>query len=88
MDMPGVETLDANYALLTGIIAIILLALTPWADHKRNFLKVKRWTAIELCIAVVALVSAGAYNYSLKSLVRQFISSSTPLFSACGFFAV
>lgn len=93
VDMPGVETLDANYALLTAriiAIALILLALTPWADRKRNFLKVKRWTAIELCIAGLVALGVGwlLMNYSLQVLGTEaiIISSSTPLFSTLAAF--
>jgi DME family drug/metabolite transporter len=88
MDIPGVETLDDNYALLVArisVMALIMLMLTPMADHKWQFLKMKRRTIIELCAAGLIANGIGwlLMNYSLMVLDETaiVISSTTPLFS-------
>jgi drug/metabolite transporter, DME family len=93
MGMPGVETLDANYALLVARIlamALIMLMLTPLADRKGAFLKMKRRTILELCIAGLVANGIGwlLMNYSLMVLDSQaiIISSTTPLFSTVAAF--
>lgn len=93
MDMPGVETIDDNYALLVARIlamAIIMLMLTPIADRKWEFLKMKRRTVIELCAAGIIANGIGwlLMNYSLMVLEETaiVISSTTPLFSTLAAF--
>ncbi len=93
MNMPGVETIDDNYALLTVRIlamAMIMLMLTPLADRKWQFLKMKRRTVIELCAAGVIANGIGwlLMNYSLMVLDETaiVISSTTPLFSTLAAF--
>jgi drug/metabolite transporter (DMT)-like permease len=88
--MPGVNTLDANYAMITvriSSLAAFLLLLSPVLDKKRGFLKLKRRTVIELCVGGLVANAVGWFlmNYSLLySLEAQAvpISSVTPMFSA------
>lgn len=93
MSNPSVETIDANYALLVARIlamAMIMLMITPIADRKSEFLKMKRRTILELCVAGVVANGIGwlLMNYSLMVLDSQaiIISSTTPLFSTLAAF--
>lgn len=95
MGIPGVETLDANYALLVVRIlamALIMLAITPLADRKGAVVKMKRRTVLELCAAGVVANGIGwlLMNYSLMVLDSQaiIISSTTPLFSTIAAFVL
>jgi drug/metabolite transporter, DME family len=88
--MPGVGTLDANYAIITLRIASIagfLLLLSPLLERERSFLKVSRSTAIGLCVGGLIANTLGwlLMNYSFTATVSTQavpISSITPLFSA------
>lgn len=88
--MPSVNTLDANYAVVTAriaVIALFMLALSPVIDKNHGFLKVKRRTLIELCIGGLVANAVGwlLMNYSFLNILEAQavpISSTTPLFSA------
>lgn len=88
--MPGVSTLDANYAMLTvriGAMAAVFLALSPFLDRDKGFLKVNKKTVIELCVGGLVANALGwlLMNYSFLQIVESQavpISSTTPLFSA------
>jgi drug/metabolite transporter (DMT)-like permease len=71
-------------------MAMIMLMLTPLADRKWQFLKMKRKTVIELCVAGLVANGIGwlLMNYSLMVLDAQaiIISSTTPLFSTVAAF--
>ena len=91
--MPGVETIEDNYALLVARIvamALIMIILSPMADRKWQFLKMKRRTVIELCAAGLIANGVGwlLMNYSLMVLNETaiVISSTTPLFSVLAAF--
>jgi len=88
--MPSVNTLDANYAVVTAriaVIALFMLALSPVIDKNHGFLKVKRRTLIELCVGGLVANAVGwlLMNYSFLNILEAQavpISSTTPLFSA------
>jgi drug/metabolite transporter (DMT)-like permease len=94
--MPGVDSLAANYAVLTtriGAMAVFLLMLVPLIDKKRSFLKMKRKTVIQLCIGGLVANAVGwlLMNYSFLNILEAQavpISSTTPLFSAFAGFAL
>lgn len=93
---PSISTLDANYAMVTArlaVMALFMLALSPVLDKNRGFLKVKRRTLIELCVAGLVANGVGwlLMNYSLQSIIEAQavpISSTTPLFSAIAGFVL
>jgi len=88
--MPSMNTLDANYAVVTAriaVIALFMLALSPVIDKNHGFLKVKRRTLIELCVGGLVANAVGwlLMNYSFLNILEAQavpISSTTPLFSA------
>ena len=88
--MPGVNGLDANFAIVTvriAAMAIFMLMLAPLLDPTRGFLRLKRKTVIQLCVGGLVANALGwvLMNYSfLNTLAAQAvpISSMTPLFSA------
>ncbi|NLE05216.1 MAG: DMT family transporter [Crenarchaeota archaeon] len=93
MRTPGIETIDDNYALLVVRIlamSLIMFMITPLADRNRNFLKMKRRTVVELCLAGLIANGIGwlLMNYSLSVLDETaiVISSTTPLFSGIAAF--
>ncbi|HKZ87796.1 MAG TPA: DMT family transporter [Candidatus Bathyarchaeia archaeon] len=96
VSMPGVNSLDANYAVITlriASMALFLGLLAPLLDRGRGFLKMKRNTAIELCIGGLVANGIGwlLMNYSFLNIVESQavpISSATPLFSALAGFAL
>lgn len=96
VSMPGVNSLDANYAMITTRIAsmaLFLLLLAPVLDKGRGFLKMKRSTVIELCVGGLVANGIGwlLMNYSFLNLAEAQavpISSTTPLFSAIAGFAL
>jgi drug/metabolite transporter (DMT)-like permease len=96
VSMPGVNSLDANYAVITARIAsmaLFLLLLAPVLDKGRGFLKMKRNTVIELCVGGLVANAIGwlLMNYSFLNLAEAQavpISSTTPLFSAIAGFAL
>jgi len=91
-----VNSIDANYAVVTtriAAIAVFLLALSPMLDKKHGFLKVKRSTLIELCVGGLVANGLGwlLMNYSFLNILEAQavpISSTTPLFSAIAGFAL
>ena len=88
--MPGVNSLDANYAIITtriAAMALLMLLLAPAIDREKGFLKLKRNTIIELCIGGLVANAIGwlLMNYSFLNILEAQavpISSTTPLFSA------
>jgi drug/metabolite transporter (DMT)-like permease len=90
VSMPGVNTLDANYAIITlrvASIAMFLLVLSPLIDRDWGFLKVSRNSAIQLCVGGLVANAVGwlLMNYSFLNIPEAQavpISSTTPLFSA------
>ena len=92
----SVNSLDANYAVVTtriAAIAVFLLALSPMLDRKHGFLKVKRNTLIELCVGGLVANGVGwlLMNYSFLNILEAQavpISSTTPLFSAMAGFVL
>jgi drug/metabolite transporter, DME family len=96
VSMPGVSTLDANYAVVTmriAAMAVFLLMLSPLLDKGKGFLKLKRRTVIELCVGGLIANALGwlLMNYSFLNILETQavpISSTTPLFSAFAGFAL
>jgi drug/metabolite transporter (DMT)-like permease len=94
--MPGVNNIDANYAVVTmriAAMAVFLLALSPALDREHGFLKVKRSTFIELCVGGLVANGVGwlLMNYSFLNILEAQavpISSTTPLFSAIAGFVL
>jgi DME family drug/metabolite transporter len=94
--MPSVNTLDANYAVVTARIAalaLFMIALSPVLDKNHGFLKIKRRTLIELCIGGLVANALGwlLMNYSFLNILEAQavpISSTTPLFSTIAGFAL
>ena len=94
--MLGVNSIDANYAVVTTRIAsmaVFLLALAPLLDKDHGFLKVKRSTLIELCVGGLVANGVGwlLMNYSFLNILEAQavpISSTTPLFTAIAGFAL
>jgi drug/metabolite transporter (DMT)-like permease len=94
--IPTVNTLDANYAVVTARIAamaLFMLALSPVLDKNHGFLKIKRSTLIELCIGGLVANALGwlLMNYSFLNILEAQavpISSTTPLFSTIAGFAL
>jgi DME family drug/metabolite transporter len=92
----NVNSLDANYAVVTtriAAIAVFLLALSPVLDKNRGFLKIKRSTLIELCVGGLVANAVGwlLMNYSFLNILEAQavpISSTTPLFSAIAGFVL
>ncbi|MEM2099168.1 MAG: DMT family transporter [Candidatus Bathyarchaeia archaeon] len=90
VSMAHVNSLDANYAVVTtriAVVAVFLLVFSPVLDKKRTFLKVNRGTIITLCAGGLVANGIGwlLMNYGLlNALEAQVvpISSTTPLFSA------
>jgi drug/metabolite transporter, DME family len=96
VSMPGVSTLDANYAVVTmriAAMAVFLLMLSPLLDKGKGFLKLKRRTVIELCVGGLIANALGwlLMNYSFLNILEAQavpISSTTSLFSAFAGFAL
>jgi drug/metabolite transporter (DMT)-like permease len=94
--MPSVNSIDANYAVVTtriAAMAVFMLALSPILDRDRGFLKVKRSTLIELCVGGLVANCVGwlLMNYSFLTILETQavpISSTTPLFSTVAGFAL
>jgi len=92
----SVNSIDANYAVVTtriAAIAVFLLVFAPVLDRNRDFLKVKRSTLIELCVGGLVANGIGwlLMNYSFLNILEAQavpISSTTPLFSAIAGFAL
>lgn len=90
VSMANVNSLDANYAIVTvriATIALFLMLLTPLIDKERGFLKLKRKTVIELCVGGLVANAVGwlLMNYSFLHIVEAQavpISSTSPLFAA------
>jgi drug/metabolite transporter (DMT)-like permease len=82
-------TLQADYALVTlrvVIVAFFFLALAPFVDKNRGFLKMKRETVIQLCIGGLIANGLGwlLLNYSFLNIAEAQavpISSVSPLFA-------
>ena len=93
---PGVNGIDANFAIVTMRIAamsVFMLALSPILDRDRGFLKIKRSTLIELCVGGLVANGIGwlLMSYSFLNILESQavpISSATPLFSAVAGFAL
>jgi drug/metabolite transporter (DMT)-like permease len=96
MTMPGVNSIDANYAVVTmriAAMAVFMLALSPLLDRNHGFLKMKRSTLIELCVGGLVANGVGwlLMNYSFLNILEAQavpISSTTPLFSTIAGFAL
>jgi drug/metabolite transporter (DMT)-like permease len=96
VSMPGVETLAANYSVVTVRImftALFLLVLSPILDRNHGFLRVSKNTLLLLCIGGLVANAAGwlLMNYSFLNIVESQavpISSTTPLFAALAGFAL
>jgi DME family drug/metabolite transporter len=94
--MPGVNGIDANYAVVTtriAAMAVFMLALSPVLDRDHGFLKMKRSTLIELCVGGLVANGVGwlLMNYSFLNVLEAQavpISSTTPLFSTIAGFAL
>ncbi len=94
--MPGVNGLDASYALLTiriAVMAAVFLALSPLLDKDHGLLKMNRKTVIELCLGGLVANALGwlLMNYSFLQIVESHavpISSTTPLFSVVAGFTL
>jgi DME family drug/metabolite transporter len=94
--MPGVNSIDANYAIITtriAAMALILLLLAPVIDRNRGFLKMKRKTILLLCLGGLVANAIGwlLMNYSFLNILEAQavpISSTTPLFSALAGFVL
>jgi drug/metabolite transporter (DMT)-like permease len=94
--VPSVNSIDANYAIITtriAAMAVFMLALAPVLDRDRGFLKMKRSTLIELCVGGLVANGVGwlLMNYSFLNILEAQavpISSTTPLFSAVAGFAL
>jgi drug/metabolite transporter (DMT)-like permease len=94
--MPGVNSIDANYAIVTmriAVMAVFMLALSPLLDRNHGFLKMKRSTLIELCVGGLVANGVGwlLMNYSFLNILEAQavpISSTTPLFSTIAGFAL
>ena len=92
----NVNSLDANYAVVTtriAAISVFLLVFSPVLDRKHGFLKVKRNTLIELCVGGLVANGIGwlLMNYSFLNIIEAQavpISSTTPLFSAMAGFVL
>jgi len=88
--MPGVNSFDANYAIVTvriAALAVLFMMFAPLIDRNRGFLKLKRRTIIELTIGGLVANALGwlLMNYSFLNIPQAQavpISSVTPLFSA------
>lgn len=86
----NVSDLSANYAIITvriGAMALLLLAIAPFVDKQRGFLKLNRKTV--LLLGLGGLVANGIgwllMNYSFMNIMASQaipISSTTPLFAA------
>jgi drug/metabolite transporter (DMT)-like permease len=94
--MPGVNSIDASYAIITtriAAMAVFMIALSPVLDRDHGFLKMKRCTLIELCIGGLVANGVGwlLMNYSFLNILEAQavpISSTTPLFSTIAGFAL
>jgi DME family drug/metabolite transporter len=94
--MPGVNSMDASYAIITtriAAMAVFMIALSPVLDRDHGFLKMKRSTLIELCIGGLVANGVGwlLMNYSFLNILEAQavpISSTTPLFSTIAGFAL
>jgi len=88
--MPGVNSIEANYAIITVRIvalAVLFMMFAPLVDRNRGFLKLKRRTVIELTLGGLVANALGwlLMNYSFLNIPQAQaipISSITPLFSA------
>ena len=88
--MPGVNSIEANYAIVTVRIvalAVLFMMFAPLIDRNRGFLKLKRRTVIELTLGGLVANALGwlLMNYSFLNIPQAQaipISSITPLFSA------
>jgi drug/metabolite transporter (DMT)-like permease len=88
--LPGLNSLDANYAIITtrvAVMALIFILLAPVIDRSRGFLKMKRKTILLLCFGGLVANAVGwlFMNYSFQNILEAQavpISSTTPLFSA------
>jgi drug/metabolite transporter (DMT)-like permease len=93
---PGVNNIDANYAVITtriAAMAMFMLALSPALDRDHGFLKMKRSTLIELCVGGLVANGLGwlLMSYSFLNILEAQavpISSTTPLFSAIAGFVL
>ncbi len=86
----AVNTLDANYAIVTlriAAVALFFLMLAPFVDRGRGFLKLSRKTVLLLCIGGLIANGLGwvLMNYSFLNIAESQaipISSTSPLFAA------
>ncbi|MCW4044151.1 MAG: DMT family transporter [Candidatus Bathyarchaeota archaeon] len=96
LKIPSSSGLDVNFAILTlrlAPLSVVLLAFAPVLDKKRGFLKMKRRTAVELCVGGLVANGVGwlLMNVSLLNILESQaipISSTSPLFSAVAGFAL
>jgi DME family drug/metabolite transporter len=87
--MPGANTADANFELITlriTGISVLFLALMPVLDKNLDFLKTKRGTIVLLCVGGLIANGIGWFlmNVSFANIHEAQavpISSTTPLFS-------
>jgi drug/metabolite transporter (DMT)-like permease len=94
--MPGVNSIDTSYAIITtriAAMAVFMIALSPVLDRDHGFLKMKRSTLIELCVGGLVANGVGwlLMNYSFLNILEAQavpISSTTPLFSTIACFAL
>jgi drug/metabolite transporter (DMT)-like permease len=90
INMPGVNSFAANYAVVTvriTALAVMLMIAAPFIDRTRGFLKLSKRTIIELTVGGLVANGLGwlLMNYSflnIPSAQAVPISSITPLFSA------
>jgi drug/metabolite transporter (DMT)-like permease len=93
--MPGVDSLEANYAVVTtriAAMALLMVALAPLLDREHGFLKISRKTVVLLCVGGLVANGVGwlLMNYSFLNIAASQavpISSTTPLFSTVAGFA-
>jgi drug/metabolite transporter (DMT)-like permease len=94
--MPGANTADANFALITlrvAAISVLLLTLLPAISRGKAFPQIKRNAVIELCVGGLIANGIGWYlmNTSFLNIAEAQavpISSTTPLFSAIAGFVL
>jgi DME family drug/metabolite transporter len=96
LKIPSASGLDVNFTILTlrlAPLSAVLLTFAPILDRKRGFLKMKRRTAIELCVGGLVANGVGwlLMNISLLNIMESQaipISSTSPLFSAVAGFSL
>jgi len=96
VSMPGLETIAANYSIITVRImatALILLMMAPVIDGNRGFLKVGKKTLLLVCAGGLVANGIGwlLMNYSFLNIVESQaipISSTTPLFSVLAGYSI